>query len=113
MLKISLSLLPHLKGFCSSSSVMVLFFYMKSRFSLSYKALEVMMIIRGGNIDHATLQKWFKRFVRLIDDRVCKRKQRVIGSWRMDETYIKLNRKRLYFYRVIDKFDDTIDFFLF
>jgi transposase-like protein len=71
-----------------------------------------MMMIRGASIDHATLQRWVKRFVRLIDVRVRKRKRPVNGSWRMDETYIKLNGKWIYLYRAIDKFGDTIDFLL-
>lgn len=112
MLKISPSLLPHFKGFCSSPSVIMLFVYMKCRLSLSYRDVEEMMMIRGASTDHATLQRWVKRFVHLIDARVCKRKQPVNGSWRMDETYIKLNGKWVYLYRAIDKFDDTIDFFL-
>jgi putative transposase len=35
----------------------MLFVYMKCRFSLSYRELEEMMIIRGANIDHSTLQR--------------------------------------------------------
>lgn len=112
MLKISLSLLPHFKGSCSSPSVIMLFVYMKCQFSLIYTNLEEMIIILGGNIDHATFQKWGKRFARLIDLRVCKRKQLVNESCKMDETYIKLNGKRLYLYGVNDKVDDRIDFFL-
>ncbi len=39
---------------------------MKCRFSLSYRELEEMMMIRGAEIDHSTLQRWVKRFVPLI-----------------------------------------------
>ena len=67
MLNISPQLLPHFKGFCSSPSVIMLFVYMKCRFSLSYRDLEEMMMIRGAKIDHATLQRWLKRFVSLIE----------------------------------------------
>ena len=38
----------------------MLFVYMKCRFSLSYRELEEMMIIRGANIDHSTLQRWVR-----------------------------------------------------
>ena len=85
---------------------------MKCRFSLSYRDLEEMMAIRGAQIDHATLQRWVKRFVHLIDKRVRQRKKPVNGSWRMDETYIKLNRKWVYLYRAVDKEGSTIDFLL-
>jgi transposase-like protein len=85
---------------------------MKCRFSLSYRDLEEMMMIRGVKIDHATLQRWLKRFVSVIDKRVRQRKKPVNGSWRMDETYIKLNGKWVYLYRAVDKEGNTIDFFL-
>ena len=86
--------------------------YMKCRFCLSYRDLEEMMMIRGAKIDHATLQRWVKRFVPLIDKRVRQRKKPVNESWKMDETYIKLNGKWVYLYRAVDKHGDTIDFML-
>ena len=86
--------------------------YMKCRFSLSYRELEEMMMIRGAMVDHSTLQRWVKRFVSLIDARVRARKKPVNGSWRMDETYIKLNGKWVYLYRAVDKEGDTVDFLL-
>lgn len=85
---------------------------MKCRFSLSYQELEEMMMIRGAEMDHSTLQRWAKRFVCLIDKRVRRRKKSVNGSWRMDETYIKLNGKWIYLYRAVDKYGDTVDFLL-
>ncbi len=112
MLTILPILRPHFKEFCSSSEIIMLFVYMKCRFSLSYRELEEMMMIRGAEIDHSTLQRWVKRFVPLIDKRVRRRKKPVNGSWRMDETYIKLNGKWVYLYRAVDKEGNTIDFLL-
>ncbi len=57
MLTISPELLSRFKCFCSSPSVIMLFVHMKCRFSLSYRDLEEMMMIRGAKIDHATLQR--------------------------------------------------------
>ena len=34
------------------------------------------------------------------------------NSWRVDETYIKVRGKWAYLYRAVDKFGDTIDFYL-
>ena len=89
-----------------------IFVYIKCRLSLSYRDLEEMMMIRGAKIDHATLQKWLKRFVSLLDKYVRQRKKPVNGSWRMDETYIKLNGKWIYLYRAVDKEGHTIGFLL-
>ena len=112
MLTVSPKLLGHFKGFCSSPTVIMLFVYMKCRFSLSYRDLEELMSIRGAKIDHATLQRWVKRFVPLIDKKVRQRKKPVNGSWRMDETYIKLKGKWVYLYRAVDSEGHTVDFLL-
>ncbi len=112
MLKVSPDLFKNFKCYCSSPEVIMLFVYMKLRFSLSYRDLEEMMQIRGATVDHSTLQRWVKRFVFLIEDRVRKRKKPVNTSWRMDETYIKLNGNWIYLYRAVDKYGNTIDFLL-
>jgi putative transposase len=109
---ISPKLLKHFKGFCSSPEIIMLFVYMKCRFSLSYRDLEEIASIRGAVIDHATLQRWLIRFVPLIDQEVRKRKKPVGSSWRMDETYIKINGKWVYLYRAVDSYGNTIEFLL-
>lgn len=112
ILKISPKLIKHFKGFCSSSEVIMLFVYMKCRFSLSYRDLEEIMSIRGASIDHSTLQRWVNRFSFIIDKVVRKKKKPVNGSWRMDETYIKFKSKWIYLYRAVDSNGDTVDFLL-
>jgi putative transposase len=69
---ISSKLLKYFKGFCSSPEIIMLFVYMKCRFSLSSRDLEEMAIIRGARIDHATLQRWVIRFVKLVDMQIRK-----------------------------------------
>ena len=44
--------------------------------------------------------------------RVRKYKKPVGNSWRMDETYIKVNGERIYLYRAVDSLGATIDFLL-
>ena len=105
-------LLKYFKGFCSSPEIIMLFVYMKCRFSLSYRDLEEMASIRGATIDHATLQRWVIKFVSLIDMQVRKYKKPVGSSWRMDETYIKVNGVWVYLYRAVDSLGNTIEFLL-
>jgi transposase-like protein len=56
--------------------------------------------------------RWVVGFSRLIDSRVRQRKKPVSGSWRMDETYIRLNGKWVYLYRAVDTYGDMVDFLL-
>jgi putative transposase len=81
--QISPKLLKYFKGHCSSPEIIMLFVYMKCRFSLSYRELEEMASIRGAKIDHATLQKWLIKFSPLIDKEVRKRKKSmaIAGEW--------------------------------
>ncbi len=106
--QISSKLYKHFKGFCSSPEIIMLFVYMKCRFSLSYRDLEEMAIIRGIAIDHATIQRWVMKFVFLIEMQVKKHKTPVGKSWRMDETYIKVKGVWCYLYSK----GSTIDFLL-
>jgi len=109
---ISAKLLKYFKGFCSSPEIIMLFVYMKCRFSLSYRDLEEMASIRGLKIDHATLQRWVIKFASLIDTQVRRIKKTVGSSWRMDETYIKVKGAWVYLYRAVDSAGNTIEFLL-
>ncbi len=68
--------------------------------------------IRGLSIDHSNIQRWVEKFAPLLNRRFKSRKHDVNGSWRMDETYIKVKGKWVYLYRAVDKYGLTIDFCL-
>ena len=113
MLKISSDLKKHFQRFHSSPEAIMTFVYMRLRYSLSYRDLEEMTGMRAEiSIDHATLQRWVYRFSKLIEDQVRKKKRPVNGSWRMDETYVKVSGKWVYLYRAVDSEGQTIDFLL-
>ena len=67
---------------------------------------------RGVVVDHATINRWVIKFAPLSEHRARRRKKPVSYSWRMDETYIKVNGKWVYYYRAVDKFGDIIDYYL-
>lgn len=92
--------------------IIMISLYMKGRYSLSYREIEEIGGLRGLSIDHATLQIWVIKFMPILEGRFRKRKKPINGSWRMDETYIKVKGKWVYLYRAVDKYGDTIDFML-
>jgi putative transposase len=81
-------------------------------YPISYRQLEEMMGERGVEVDHSTLNRWVIRYVPLLDKRFRARKRPVGFSWRMDETYVKVNGAWKYQYRAVDKAGATVDFLL-
>ena len=86
--------------------------YFKLRFTLSYRDIEELLQIRGVEVDHSTIQRWVFKFSPEIEKKMHRRKFKVGGSWRMDETYIKVGGKDRFLYRALDKEGNTVDFLL-
>jgi len=83
------------------------------RYAVSYRDLESMMTERGVAVDHTTIYRWVQRYAPEMEKRLrwqwrCPRS----SSWRVDETYVKVRGKWAYLYRALDKFGNTIDFYL-
>ena len=80
-------------------------------YSLSYRDIEELAKERGLSVDHSTINRWVIRYAPQLEEQFRKKYKRdVNGSWRMDETYLKLKGKDVYLYRAVDKSGNTIDF---
>ncbi|TRD16121.1 IS6 family transposase [Palleronia caenipelagi] len=86
------------------------FFYV--RYAVSYRDLEEIMAERGVPVDHATLNRWVVKYAPLIADAAQQRKAATAGSWRTDETYIKVKGEWTYLFRAVDRDGQTLDFML-
>ncbi len=83
------------------------------RYGISYRDLEQMMAERGVRVDHTTIYRWVQTYAPAMEKRLRWQWRRpASGSWRVDETYIKVRGKWTYLYRAVDKFGNTIDFYL-
>lgn len=81
-------------------------------YPLSLRNLEEMMSERGLLVDHSTVHRWALKLLPILGKLFRQRKRPVGRSWRMDETYIKINGQWRYLYRAVDKDGDTVDFLL-
>jgi IS6 family transposase len=61
------------------------------RYSLSYRDLEEMMSERGLSIDHTTIYRWVQNYGPEIDKRIRPHLKQINDSWKVDETYVKVD----------------------
>jgi transposase, IS6 family len=82
------------------------------QFPISYRDLECMLSDRGVQVDHTTLFRWIQTYAPEIDRRIRPHLRMTNGSWRVDETYIRVKGEWVYLYRAVDAAGQTIDFLL-
>jgi len=81
-------------------------------FPISYRDLELMLQDRGVAVDHTTLFRWIQAYAPELEKRIRPHLHRSNGSWRVDETYVKVKGRWTYLYRAVDSRGQTIDFLL-
>ncbi len=82
------------------------------QFPISYRDLERMLADRGVSVDHTTLYRWIQASAPELDRRLRPDLRMTTGSWRVDETYVKVKGRWMYLYRAVDAQGQTIDFLL-
>ena len=82
------------------------------RFKLSYRDLVAILGERGLSISHTTILRWVIRYAETCEKRWGRFERQVGGSWRVDETFIKVRGQLMYLYRAVDGQGNTVEFFL-
>jgi transposase-like protein len=83
-----------------------------TRYALSYRDLEEMMLERGLHVDHTTIYRWVQQYAPEIEKRCRPHLKVTTDSWRVDETYVKIKGAWMYLYRAVDSQGNTLDFHL-
>src|SRR6201989_1239902 len=81
-------------------------------FPISYRDLELMLLDRGVEVDHTTIFRWIQAYAVELEQRIRPHLRISNGSWRVDETYVKVKGRWIYLYRAGDRRGQTIDFLL-
>src|ERR1700687_4892819 len=82
------------------------------RYSLSLRDVEELLEERGLAADHTTVWRWVQRYGPELEQRLRRHLKPTNKSWRVDETYIRVQGRWCYLYRAIDSTGATIDFLL-
>ncbi|MGI4806772.1 MAG: IS6 family transposase [Janthinobacterium lividum] len=81
-------------------------------FPISYRDLASMLADRGVEVNHTTLFRWMQAYAPTLERQIRRHLRPCNGSWRVDETYIKVRGVWTYLYRAVDSLGQTIDFLL-
>jgi type IV secretion system protein VirB4 len=81
-------------------------------FPVSYRDLELMLQDRGVEVAHTTIFRWIQAYAPALEKRIRPHLRRSNGSWRVDETYVRVKGRWCYLYRAVDSRGQTIDFLL-
>jgi transposase-like protein len=79
------------------------------RYSLSYRDVRELLVERGLEIDHTTVWRWVQRYAPELEERARPHLKATNKSWRVDETYVRIQGRWFYLYRAIDSAGATID----
>jgi transposase, IS6 family len=82
------------------------------RYALSLRNLEEIMAERNVHVHHVTIWRWIQRYAPELSRRRRPELRQTNGSWRVDETYLRVAGKWTYLYRAVDSTGDMIDFLL-
>ena len=82
------------------------------RYALSLRNLEEIMAERNVEVDHVTIWRWIQCYAPELSRRCRPELRKTNGSWRVDETHLRVAGKWTYLYRAVDSTGDTIDFLL-
>jgi len=82
------------------------------RSPLSYRDVEELLLERGLEVDHSTVNRWVLAYAPLIERRLRPFRRPHCGSIRVDETYVRIRGEWRYLYRAIDKHGEAVDFLL-
>ena len=79
-------------------------------FPISYRDLELMLLDRGVEVDHTTIYRWIQAYAVELERRIRPHLRMSNGSWRVDETYVKVKGRWMYLYPGVNSCGQTIDF---
>jgi len=78
------------------------------KYGISYRDLAEMMSERGVSVNPSAVFRWVQCYAPEIEKRVRPYKGRRSGSWRVDETYVRVGGQWRYLFRAVDKHGQLI-----
>jgi len=69
-------------------------------------------VVKRIDVARSTILRWTHQYSPIIEERIRKHIKLTNDSWRVDETYIRINGKNAYLYGAVDSAGNTIEFYV-
>lgn len=79
------------------------------RFPLSFRDIEEMLAERGIEASYETIRRWVLKFGPAIAARIRSRRVRPLGTWHLDEVFVRIAGKRTYLWRAVDDEGEVLE----
>jgi len=92
------------------TDIAVLVVLWRLQYKLSLRNVAEMFLTRGFTFTHETVRAWEERLAPLLTAQLkAKRRGKAGRKWHVDETYVKVERRWHYLYRVIDSDGNLVE----
>ena len=79
------------------------------RFTMSLRDVEDLLAERGIDVSYETVRCWANKFGPAIAANIRKARGRADSVWHLDEMVVRINGKRMYMWRAVDKEGEVLD----
>lgn len=79
------------------------------RFTTSLRDVEEMLAQRGIDTSYETVRCWANKFGPAIAGNIRRRRGRADSTWNLDEMVVRINGKRMFMWRAVDKEGEILD----
>ena len=83
--------------------------WLYSRFSLSFRDVELIVAERGITVSHETIRQWYQTFGKEYAQKLRQKRGQPGDKWHIDEVFIKINGKTHYLWRAVDQNGMVLD----
>ncbi|MFD5234967.1 IS6 family transposase [Streptomyces qaidamensis] len=83
--------------------------WLYSRFPLSFREVEELMLGRGVIVSYETIRRWCMKFGQQYANSPRRRQPRPGDKWHLDEVFIKINGERKYLWRAVNQDGMVLD----
>src|SRR5262245_26036509 len=83
--------------------------WLYSRFSLSSRDVEELLLVRGVTVSHEAMRKWCRKFGQDYANQLKRRRPRPGDKWHLDEVFLTINGARHSLWRAVDQEGTVLD----